>query len=234
MSHKPKISILMSVYNSSNVLKHSINSILNQDFRNFEFLIMNDGSTDDSYEILHNYSKLDQRIQIFHNSTNLGLTKSLNFLFKKSTGKFIARQDADDVSLTSRLSRQLKILESQNYDISVTRAINKNSKKLIPNISFWVPKKILFKYKNPYIHGTLVARRKVFEKVNGYDEKFYYSQDYKFFSDCYKQNFKIKYLNEPLYILNTKGNISSQKYFEQKKFADLVKSEYKIYENLFK
>jgi glycosyltransferase involved in cell wall biosynthesis len=234
MTHKPKISILMSVYNCSNVLKHSINSILNQDFSNFEFLIMNDGSTDESHEILNNYLKLDERIQLFHNSTNLGLTKSLNLLLRESTAKYIARQDADDVSLTNRFSRQLDVLESQNYDICVSRAVKKNSKKLIPNISYWVPKKILFKFKNPYIHGTLIAKRKVFEKVNGYDEKFYYSQDYKFFSDCYKQNFKIKYLNEPLYILNTKGNISSKNYFEQKKFADLVKSEYKIYENLFK
>lgn len=234
MTHKPKISILMSVYNCSNVLKHSINSILNQDFSNFEFLIMNDGSTDESHEILNNYLKLDERIQLFHNSTNLGLTKSLNLLLRESTAKYIARQDADDISLTNRFSRQLDVLESQNYDICVSRAVKKNSKKLIPNISYWVPKKIIFKFKNPYIHGTLVAKRKVFEKINGYDEKFYYSQDYKFFSDCYKHNFKIKYLNEPLYILNTKGNISSQKHFEQKKFADLVKSEYKIYENLFK
>jgi len=234
MSNKPEISILMSAHNSSDVLKDSINSILNQDFSNFEFLIMNDGSTDDTYEIINNYLKLDQRIQLFNKSNNLGLTKSLNLLFKKSTAAFIARQDADDISLTNRLSRQLEILKSQNYDICVSRAINKNSKKLIPNISYWVPKKILFKFKNPYIHGTLVAKRKVFEKINGYDEKFYYSQDYKFFSDCYKHNLKIKYLNEPLYILNTKGNISSQKHFEQKKFADLVKNEYKIYENLFK
>ena len=185
----------MSVYNCSNVLKHSINSILNQDFSNFEFLIMNDGSTDESHEILNNYLKLDERIQLFHNSTNLGLTKSLNLLLRESTAKYIARQDADDISLTNRFSRQLDVLESQNYDICVSRAVKKNSKKLIPNTSYWVPKKILFNFKNPYIHGTLIAKRKVFEKVNGYDEKFYYSQDYKFFSDCYKQNFKIKYLN---------------------------------------
>jgi len=234
MSYTPKISILMSIYNSNNLLNDSIKSILNQDFDNFEFLIMDDGSTDNSFKMLNNYSKLDKRIKIFHNTKNLGLTKSLNILFENSAGVYIARQDVDDISLTNRLSKQLQFLESQNYDLCVSRAIKKGSKRLIPNISFWAPKKILFKYKNPFIHGTLIAKRKVFEIIGGYDEDFYYSQDYKFFSDCYKQSFKIKYLKKPLYVLNTKGNISSQNYYEQKKFADLVKREYKIYENLFK
>ena len=224
----------MSIYNSNNLLNDSIKSILNQDFDNFEFLIMDDGSTDNSFKMLNNYSKLDKRIKIFHNTKNLGLTKSLNILFENSAGVYIARQDVDDISLTNRLSKQLQFLESQNYDLCVSRAIKKGSKRLIPNISFWAPKKILFKYKNPFIHGTLIAKRKVFEIIGGYDEDFYYSQDYKFFSDCYKQSFKIKYLKKPLYVLNTKGNISSQNYYEQKKFADLVKREYKIYENLFK
>ena len=89
---KPLISVIMSVYNDSKNIGNSIESILNQDFKDFEFLIMDDGSTDESYEIIDIYSK-DTRVKVFKNNENLGLTKSLNILLEASQGTFIARQD---------------------------------------------------------------------------------------------------------------------------------------------
>ena len=105
-----KISIIMSVFNNSKTLKRSIESILNQDYENFEFLIMNDCSNDSSKEILKNFENKDSRIKIFHNKKNIGLTKSLNILIDNATGKLIARQDADDYSSKDRLSTQVAFL----------------------------------------------------------------------------------------------------------------------------
>ena len=93
----PKVTVLMSVYNSEKFLRESINSILEQTFKDFEFLIINDGSTDSSREIILSYN--DPRITLFDNKNNIGLTKSLNKGLDLAKGEYIARQDADDISL---------------------------------------------------------------------------------------------------------------------------------------
>ena len=92
------ISIIMSTYNSEDTLSEAIESILIQTFKDFEFLIMNDGSNDGTDEILNHYLKKDARIKIFKNTNNIGLTKSLNYLVNKSKYEIIARQDSDDLS----------------------------------------------------------------------------------------------------------------------------------------
>ena len=94
----PYVSVLMSVHNSENTVNFAIDSILNQTFSNFELLIMNDCSTDKTQKILEKYQNVDSRIKLFNNSTNLGLTRSLNTLIENSNGSFIARQDADESS----------------------------------------------------------------------------------------------------------------------------------------
>ena len=81
-----KVSVLMSVYNGGKVLSNSIESILNQSFLNYEFLILDDASTDETFEIMNYYKKLDNRIKLYKNNLNLGLTKSLNYLLANSKG----------------------------------------------------------------------------------------------------------------------------------------------------
>jgi len=234
MNKIPKISVIMSVYNAYEDLEDSIESILEQDFEDFEFLIMDDGSTDNSKKILEKYCNLDKRIRLFENRTNLGLTKSLNILLENSFGQFIARHDSDDLSLKNRFSTQIEFVEKKKFDICVSRAVIKKTSTLIPNLSFFLPTKIVFKFKNPFIHGTLLAKKSVFDDIGGYDENFYYSQDYKFFLDCIKKKNKIKYIKKPLYLLNISNNISARNSVEQKRYAEMVKQEYKIYENIFK
>ena len=135
---KPLISVIMSVYNDADNLDSSINSILNQDFQDFEFLIMNDCSTDESLNILNSYSQ-DNRIKVFQNERNLGLTKSLNVLLNESKGTFVARQDSDDLSLSSRFSKQLNYIKNKNLDVCGTRAIIKGSTRITPNRSYYLP-----------------------------------------------------------------------------------------------
>ena len=99
----PLVSIIMSSFNEEQYISDSISSILNQSFEDFEFLILDDGSSDRTYEILESFTKLDKRVKIFKNEKNLGLTKSLNILISNSNSKYIARQDSDDISHRDRL-----------------------------------------------------------------------------------------------------------------------------------
>ena len=218
-----KISILMSVYNGAKTLNDSIESILSQSFSNFEFLILDDASVDETYEIMNKYQKLDNRIKLFKHKENLGLTKSLNFLLSISKGKYIARQDADDVSDSERINIQYAFLEKTDYEICYTRALNTYSNFKIPGISFYLPHKAIIKFKNPFIHGTLMIDKKLLLNFGGYNEKFYYAQDYKLAYDLIQNNIKIKNINKVLYHLNTKNNISTKFIEKQKYFAECVK-----------
>ncbi len=109
--NKPEISVVMPVYNSEIYLGEAVESVLNQTFKNFEFLILNDGSTDRSGEIIRKYAGMDKRIKIFNSGRNRGLVHQLNKGMKLSKAKYIARMDSDDISLPRRLERQFLFME---------------------------------------------------------------------------------------------------------------------------
>ncbi len=106
----------MPVYNGALYLKQSIESILEQTISNFEFIIINDCSTDNSLDIINAYAKVDPRIKVFSNSSNLGLVRTLNYGIELCNGEYIARMDADDISMPDRLQKQVAYLKS-NTDI---------------------------------------------------------------------------------------------------------------------
>tara|TARA_B100001175_G_C19326844_1_gene550491 strand:- start:27 stop:710 length:684 start_codon:yes stop_codon:yes gene_type:complete len=219
---KPLISVIMSVYNDSQNLKSSVDSVLNQDFKDFELLLMDDGSSDESISIMRSYSK-DKRVKIFQNDRNLGLTKSLNILLKESKGTLIARQDSDDISISSRFTKQLKYLQQENLDVCGSRAIIKGTTKITPNRSYYLPLKATLRIKNPFIHGSLLIKKSTIEKVNYYDERYYYSQDYKLVKDIFFSGFSLGIIKEPLYVLNLKNNISTNFKHRQQYYANCVK-----------
>lgn len=215
------VSVLMSVHNNQEDVYKSVESIINQTYTNFEFLIIDDASTDNTLKILNKVT--DKRVKIYSNKKNLGLTKSLNYLIMQSKGQFIARQDADDVSLKTRLEKQLNFLGKNNIKVCTTRAFIKNSSKKIPGYSFYIPNNILIKYKNPFIHGTLFIESDLINKIGNYDDRFYYAQDYELFTRLIKNKIVIKTLKEPLYVLNTINNISTNKQQQQQYFSNCVK-----------
>jgi glycosyltransferase involved in cell wall biosynthesis len=114
-NHMPTISVLMPVFNAQKDLRQAIDSILNQSFADFEFLIIDDGSTDDSAYIVRSY--LDARIRFLQNPKNLGLVPTLNRGLSEARGKYIARMDADDISEPLRFESQLALLEKTPADI---------------------------------------------------------------------------------------------------------------------
>jgi glycosyltransferase involved in cell wall biosynthesis len=112
----PRITVLMSVYNAQLFIAEAVESVLNQIFKDFEFLIFEDKSTDSSLEILRSYS--DPRIRLIANEHNQGLTKNLASGMRIARGEFVARMDADDVCVPNRLETQLAYLE-EHPEISV-------------------------------------------------------------------------------------------------------------------
>ena len=209
------ISVIMSVYNDENNVANAIQSILDQTFDDFEFLIIDDCSTDNTYEEMTKFLN-DSRVKLYVNEENIGLTKSLNKLIEESSGKYIFRQDSDDISFNNRLDEQIKILETKDVKTCTTRAIDINNNKIIPGLSSWIPKKITMKFKNPYIHGTLAIEKLLLNSIGNYSEDFYYSQDFKLYLDLAQKNEKIYEIKKPLYKLNTSNNISTLNKDEQK------------------
>ena len=220
---KSYVSVIMSSYNSINTIEEAIESIINQTYKNLELLIMDDCSEDGSFEKIDYYKNKYKNIKVFRNKKNLGLTKSLNLLIKNSSGEYIARQDADDLSFKKRIEEQVKEMNKYNLDFSTTRALVKNTRKIIPGISYFLPSKIISKFKNPFIHGTLMVKTSSIIEVGSYNENFYYAQDYKLIADMLDKNYRYKKINKPLYLLNMENNISSNKKEEQDYYARCVK-----------
>ena len=173
----PQITVLMSVYNCERYLSEAIESILNQSFSDFEFLIINDGSTDNSRNIILSYA--DPRIRFFENEKNIGLTHSLNKGLRLATGQYIARMDADDVSMPKRLEKELTFL-NQHHSVGLVgtyfNMINENGKVLntVKPLSNERELKEKLLLENQFGHGSVMFRRVCVEKVGFYREKFFH------------------------------------------------------------
>jgi glycosyltransferase involved in cell wall biosynthesis len=169
----PKISVLMSVYNGEKYLRESIESILGQTFRDFEFVIIDDCSTDSTPDILAEYANSDQRIRVLRNDTNLRLSKSLNIGIAVACGEYIARQDADDVSLPTRLQEQVDYLREHPDTLILgggVIAIDEHGMEIGTYLQ--LEKDIDIKWRffcgTPLNHTTVLVSRSALEAVGGY------------------------------------------------------------------
>lgn len=178
------ISVVMSVYNGALYLRQSLDSILAQTYKDFEFIVVDDGSFDNTWEILQDYASKDDRFILVRNGCNMGLSSSLNKGVLLAQGNYIARQDDDDVSLPNRFEKQVRYLDAHSdvamiscniYRIDATGRLLRKMRtycqiELIP----WY---LLF---SNHIrgHSQVMFRRKTFMKTGGYSEVFKYSQDY--------------------------------------------------------
>ena len=220
---KALVSFIMSTYNSEDTVSKSIESMLNQTYENIEILIVDDSSNDNTYNICENYSRTNENIFLFRNNKNIGLTKSLNKLLKHSKGTYIARQDADDTSMPERIQKQFEFIKSNKLDGCSARSNIIGHRRVIPGLSYFFPIKLIMKYKNPFIHGTLFIKRTVLSDLGGYDERFIYSQDYKLMSDILQKGYRVSIIKTPLYNLNFSNNISTKFKKEQQYYANCVK-----------
>lgn len=228
------ISVIMSTYKEDEkLLRESIESILNQTYKDFEYIIILDYPDNDVHKsVIEEYASKDHRIQFYINEKNIGLTDSLNRGLSLCHGEYIARMDADDISLPDRLERQMEYLEKNHYDLigGITEMINENgtllySIKSVPTD----PKKInkALRYSQCIAHPTWLGRKEVFEKNAGY-RHMPLCEDYDFTLRAVLNGFVISNLNEPvLKYRMTSNSISRSNLFEQYLYMSYITNEYK-------
>lgn len=168
---KNKISVIMAIFNCQDTLSEAIDSIINQTYKNWEFIICDDCSSDNSYEIAKGYErKYPEKFKVIKNDKNSKLPYSLNHCLKYATGEYIARMDGDDISLPQRFEKQVAILDNnpniavvgtsmmrfdETGDYSLYEAVEK-------------PNKFILKNEVPFCHATIMMRKKAYDILSGY------------------------------------------------------------------
>ena len=231
------ISVVMPTYNTSvPILKEAVESILNQNYQDFEFLIIDDGSVGETEKYLN--SLTDSRVRIIRNNYNIGITKSLNIGFQEAKGKYIARMDSDDISMPDRFEKQLEFMET-HLDV-IMCGTNVTFEK--GNVSLYKPLndmemyriRLLFTNPGPF-HSTAFFRHEELLRQNiKDDEQLTYAQDYDMWVQI-SQNGTIYTLPETLlYYRRHQNQISKAHWKEQCRCAKIIQKKLlsKLVENV--
>jgi glycosyltransferase involved in cell wall biosynthesis len=179
----PRVSVFMPVYNAGNDLTEAIQSILNQTYRDFEFVIVNDGSTDQSLNVLQSFQ--DTRIRIINNESNKGLIASLNIGLEKCIGEYIIRMDQDDISLPQRIEKQVEFLDNNpEYGLVGTWFEDFGEQiesKVVKYSSDDTEIRIRHLYQTHISHPTAAIRTSVLRKNElRFDPEYVHGEDYEF------------------------------------------------------
>ena len=228
ITDQPEISVIMCVYNTKEeYLREAIQSILNQTFKNYEFIIINDASDIKTVEILKQYK--DRRIKLITNNKNVGLTASLNIGLKHAIGKYIARMDSDDYSYENRFEKQYNYMEKHLKIDILGSWVNENEKinfcgGIIPTECRKV--KMLF-LNYGIVHSTAFIRKSFLEKNQlMYDENIKKAQDYKLWVDCFRKGATMNVYPEVLVKYRThEKQISKVCVGEQNQYMYLIKQD---------
>ena len=191
----------MPVYNAEKYIGTAIESILNQTYKKFEFIIINDASVDSTLSLIGDYIKRDKRISLIHNKENLGVTKSLNRGIRRANGQYIARMDADDWSYPDRLKLQVDLME-RRPDVVVSGSYIEICDKDLKTkyirkyqLNDESIRRHIFRY-SPFAHPATIWRGDVIKKEH-YDERIKISQDYELYFRVGKMG-KFMNLDKPL------------------------------------
>lgn len=211
-----KISVVMSVYNAEKYLTEAVESILAQTYSDFELILINDKSTDGSGEILKSYAQKDPRIVILENEQNIGLTKSLNRGLAIAKGEYIARMDADDISVPDRFEKQVAFLDTHldySFVSCIGRYIDENGNpeqlRLFPEtneeIYAMMPKV------DAVMHPGVMFRREDIAKIGNYCEDFRVVQDYDLWFRGMAAGYKFYNIQEPLVLFRRNDSYNTRK-----------------------
>ena len=226
----PEISVVMAVYNGSEFLAETLQSILNQEECDLEFIVVNDGSTDASAHMLDDWAARESRMRVVHQE-NAGLTRALIRGCAEARGEFVARQDVGDVSLRGRLSRQAQRLSNDHACVAVTC----HSEFVGPRGEFLLKKEIGEQELNetlvnpdpevlagPSHHGSMMMRRSDYEAVGGYRKAFYFAQDLDLWTRLIERG-RFGVVPELLYRARLEaGSISGRQAEEQRRLCRII------------
>ncbi|KMK75028.1 glycosyltransferase family 2 protein [Alkalihalobacillus pseudalcaliphilus] len=214
---KPKVSIIMGIYNCSLTLEEAIYSLFDQTFQDWELIMCDDGSTDETFKIASSFAKRYENIHVLHHKQNKGLAHCLNACLKKAKGEYIARQDGDDRSRQERLEKEVDFLDNhQQFDI-VSTGMN-----FFDDHGFWGhiqlqerPNAFDFIPQTPFCHAPSMFRRQAILKVDGYDvtKKTLRVEDYHLWFKMYANGSRGYNLQEILYeVRDDRDAIKRRKY----------------------
>lgn len=217
----------MPVFNEEKYLREAIDSILCQTFINFEFIIIDDYSTDNSLQIIQSYA--DKRIVLIRNESNIGNYPSRNKGLEIAVGKYICVMDADDIAYPQRLELQYTYMEANPDFLAVGTNFVFSRQELNNCLSFSHEQVMIsLLYDNAFLHSSLIVRTEVMKKVGGYDEKYIYSSDYDLMSRLALLG-KVENLPEILMIYRWHDSQISQLHRnEQRGYADKIRCKYQI------
>jgi glycosyltransferase involved in cell wall biosynthesis len=213
----PLVSVIMPCYNTEKYFVEAIESIINQTYKNLEIVLINDGSTDSTTELLNQYSEKDKRIKIILNPVNLGLIASLNKGVAAATGDYIARMDADDISVLDRVEKimnaffkmpEVEVVSAANFMMNLKGKILLQT---IPKATKIKALKFVSFFSTPIVHACVIVKSCVF-KNNPFNPDYIHSEDYELFSRLIFQGVKMYNLNDPLYLIRINPDSVSFKY----------------------
>ncbi len=228
MTYTRKLSVIMSVFNAEKFVGQSITSILNQTYSDFEFIIIDDGSTDSSSRIIKEYAQNDNRIRFHQNSNNIGITRSINYGLSLATGMYLARMDADDISLYDRFQKQIAYLD-RHPNVGILSAnckvIDEFGNEI--GISQYPRTDIEIRWhsilNNPFCNPCSMFRSKLafHEKLNPSME---YCEDYEYWNRLLRLTEGANLDEVLLYYRRGKENVSTKYLIEQTEIATSVAS----------
>lgn len=216
-SNKGLISILMGIYNCEKTLPKAIDSIISQTYENWQLIMCDDGSKDNTYNVAKSYQeKYPDKIILIQNEINQGLNITLNNCLKQATGEYVARQDGDDWSLPERFEKQLAFLaEHPDCSFVSTSMIVNNGKEniAIRHQSKEVPTKEGFMKSNQFHHATILMKREAMLAVNGYseEERLLRVEDFNLWTKLYAAGYKGCNMMEGLYVVVEDENTYSRR-----------------------
>lgn len=206
MKKEPKVSVIMGIYNCVETLGESIESIINQTFQDFELIMCDDGSTDETYSVAYSYfQKYPTKIVLLKNERNQGLNYTLNKCLYVANGEYIARMDGDDISLPDRFDIEVNFLDNNpKYAfVSSPMIYFDNDGVFKVGVGTGEPDINSFPISTPFCHAPCMIRKNVFDIVEGYtvDKKLLRVEDWHLWIKLYKNGFKGYMLNMPLYMM---------------------------------
>lgn len=214
----PKISILMGIYNCAKTLPQAINSILRQTVNDWELILCDDGSADDTLAVAQTYAQAhSDRIVLLQNPKNLGLNATLNRCLSVARGEFIARMDGDDICSPERFAEELAVLESEpEIAIVSTDMLFFDESGVWGTVQYpEYPQPSDFLSGTPFCHAPCMVRKVAYDTVGGYsvDKKLLRVEDYHLWLKMYQAGYRGKNIHKPLYSMRDDRNANSRRKF---------------------
>ena len=213
----PKISIIMGIYNCGKTLDEALKSILDQTYTNWEIVMCDDGSSDNTLEIAEKYqANYPEKVTVLKNEQNMGLNVTLNKCLKATKGEYIARQDGDDISLPDRFMKEVKFLDKCKEFAFVSTHMS-----FFDDTGIWgewktskIPTRMDFFKQSPcFCHAPCMIRKEAFIAVGGYtvEEKFLRCEDINLWYKLYAAGYKGYNIQQPLYMMRDDRNAYSRR-----------------------